>query len=152
MREAGLAADGSRSAGEDHGATAERHEPARRLAPHQKATEAADAPEILELRGRQFAEVDALIVPGIRNDKIHGFKTIAGRHGAVKQPHDVILARRIRHDRFGAAARGQNRLGNLADFRRGAPRHQHMMAALCKAPAQCSAKAAFGADADNDSR
>src|SRR4051794_20754064 len=43
VREARLAADAGRGAGEDDGAAAERHQAAGRLAPDQEAAEAADA-------------------------------------------------------------------------------------------------------------
>ena len=48
LREARLAAQAARGAGEDHRAAAEGTEPAGRLAPDEKAGEAADAPEVLE--------------------------------------------------------------------------------------------------------
>src|SRR6187431_239117 len=47
--QARFAANARRSAGENDAAAPERHEPARCFAPDQKAAEAADAPEILEL-------------------------------------------------------------------------------------------------------
>ena len=49
MRKSRFAANARRSAGENDAAAPERHEPARCFAPDQKAAEAADAPEILEL-------------------------------------------------------------------------------------------------------
>src|SRR5207244_1654687 len=58
LREARPAAHASRGAGEDHRATAERDQPARRLAADEESGEAVLPPGLLELRGGELAEVE----------------------------------------------------------------------------------------------
>jgi hypothetical protein len=82
---------------------------------NQESAEAADAPEILELPRRQFAEFDALIIAGIGDNEVRGLEAVARRHRAVEQPHDILLKRRIRRDGFSAAPRANDRLGDLVE-------------------------------------
>src|SRR5689334_5532342 len=70
VREARLAAQAARGAGEDHRAAALRRQPPRRLAADQEAAIAADPPERLELGGRRLAEIDPLVVAGIEDHEI----------------------------------------------------------------------------------
>lgn len=56
-----FAAQAGGSAGKDHGATAEWREMTRGLAPDEEAAKAADAPELLELRGCQITKTDRAI-------------------------------------------------------------------------------------------
>ena len=150
MRKPRLAADAGRSAGEDHSAATEWHEPARSLAPDQESAEAADAPEILELLRRQFAEIDALIIAGIGDHEVRGLEAAARRHRAVEKPHDILLERRIRCDGLSAATRGNDRLGDLVDLGRRPPGDENVIAPLGEPTAQGCAKPAFGSNPHND--
>src|SRR5690349_6021715 len=80
-----LAAQAGRGAGEDDGAAAERQQATRSLAPHEEAGEAADAPELLEARGRQLAEVEAAVVAGIEDDEVGRCQAGAGRQATVEE-------------------------------------------------------------------
>jgi hypothetical protein len=73
------------------------------------------------LLGSHFAEVDPSIVPGIVGDEIDRAQAIARRHRPLEQPGDVIFARRIGHDRLGAATCASNRLRDLLDLAAGPP-------------------------------
>jgi hypothetical protein len=90
---------------------------------------------------RQLAEIEALIVAGVRHDKIRGLEASARRHRAIEQPRNVRFVRRIRCDRLRAAARGHDGLGDLADLGRGPPGDENVIAALRKTPAQRGAAA-----------
>jgi hypothetical protein len=123
---------------------------ARRLPPDQESAETADAPEVFELRRRHLAEIEPLIVAGIRGDEICGLEARARRHRAIEQSRDVVLPGRIGHDRRSAAARRHDRLRDLVDFVRSAPYDKHVIATDRKPPAQRCAKPAFGSDTHDD--
>src|SRR5215471_8912753 len=116
MRESRLAAQACGSAGEDNGAAPEGDEPARRLATNQKAAEAADSPEILELCRRQLAEINAPIVAGVEDDEARRLTSVAWRHRPIEEPNDIILPRRVHHHGFGAAPRLAYRLHDALDL------------------------------------
>jgi hypothetical protein len=145
-----LAAQACRGPGEDDRAAAERDESPRGFAPDQKAAEAADPPEILELPGGHFPEIDPPIVPGIVDDQIDRVQARAWRDGLLEQPGDVTFARRIRHDRLGAATFAEDRVRNLVDLAAGPSGDQDVISLRGKPPAQRRAEPLLGADADND--
>src|SRR5262245_59967654 len=86
LREARLAAQARGGAGEDHRAAAKRHQSPRRFSTHQESGEAADAPQLLELRRGHFAEIDALVVAGVERDEVERLAR------AIEQARDVVLA------------------------------------------------------------
>jgi hypothetical protein len=77
---------------------------------------ASRPPEILELFGGHFPEVDPLVVPSVVGDEIDRIQAVPRRHSPLEQPGDVIFASRIGHDRLGAATCARDRLRDLVDF------------------------------------
>jgi hypothetical protein len=78
MSEAWLAAQAGRSAGEKHGSAPQWREATRRFAADKKSAEATDAPELLEGIGAQLAEIEALVVTGVVDDKVRRMEPDAG--------------------------------------------------------------------------
>ena len=134
MREARLAAQARGGTGEDDRPAPERRQAPCRLAADQKAAKTADPPELLELLGAQLAEVDALIVAGIEDDDVGRVAPVARGHRPIKQTHDVVLARRVDRDRFGAAARRPNRPGHRRNLLGRSAGDEHVIALGGKAP------------------
>jgi hypothetical protein len=105
----------------------------RRLA--EEAAEAADAPEILELRRRQLTEIDPLIIAGIEDHEVSRVVAVARRHGQIEQADHVLLAGRVDRHGFRAAVRFANSLCDLRDLLRRTPADDNVIALEGKAPA-----------------
>src|SRR3954470_24063033 len=104
MREARFAAKTRRCTCEQHRAASQGHEPARRLASHEEAAKKADAPELLEGLGGQFAKIDLLVYAGVVSDEVGRLPSNAWRHRAIEEANHVRFDGRIDRNRFGAAA------------------------------------------------
>src|SRR5262245_11969498 len=150
VRKARLAVQAGGGAGEDDRAAAERRKSPRRLAADQKAAEAADPPELLELLRAQLAEIDAPVVAGIEDDDVGRRAAIARRHRPIEEANDIVLAGRVDRHGFGAAACCVNRLRHLRDLLGRPAGDQHMIALGSEAPGERGAEPALGAHPDND--
>src|SRR6185436_15651009 len=84
-----LAAHAARCSGEQDRPPPQRYEPARCFPSHQEAAEAADAPEVLEHLGREFAKIELAIVARVVCDRIGRIESCTGGHGLIEQAHDV---------------------------------------------------------------
>jgi hypothetical protein len=119
------------------------------LASREKTAEATDPPEFLEGLRPQLAKIQAPVVAGVVDDEIGGIEAGARRHRPIEQPHDVSLARHVRDDRLGAAARRPDGACHLLDFLARAAGDEHVMSLPAEPPAECRAEAALCADPDN---
>jgi hypothetical protein len=118
----------------------------RRAAP----TKAADPPELLKLLSAQLLEIDAPVVAGVEDDHIGRRAAIAGRHRPIKETNDIVLARCVDCDRFGAAACRANRFDDLRKLLGRSAGDQHMISLRAEAAAQRGTKPALGAHTHND--
>src|SRR5580704_4896369 len=150
MREPRHTAQTPRSAREDNGAAPERRQSARCLAADQKAAKAANSPKTFELRRCQLTKIDALIVAGVKNDKVGRVTPVAGRYRPIEQADDIVLACRVHRHGFGAATAFANRLDDLRDLLGRSAGDDQVIALGREAPAQCGAEPAFGTDTYDD--
>src|SRR4051812_5401855 len=150
MGKAGFAAQAARGAGEQHGAASQRYQSPGRLASDQKSAEAANAPEVLEHLGRQFAKIQLAIVACVVGHQIGRSDAGARCRGVIEQPDDVLLSGGVHGERFRTTSVRLDGTHHLPDFFQAATCHEHMVAALGKTPAQCGTQSKLSADADHD--
>jgi hypothetical protein len=90
------------------------------------------------------------LVAGVEDDHIGRRAAIAGRHRPIKETNDIVLARCVDCDRFGAAACRANRFDDLRKLLGRSAGDQHMICLRAEAAAQRGTKPALGAHTHND--